>query len=169
MIREIKKTKKKEEMINLTGSLSCLIFFFKYLFKFIQCYFFSHEIFIPRFPLLTRSYIILMKFQWNINTAFIKCQDYAGWCASCVRLCWNGDDRMAASFYKESMGIRHGESAFSEIWWNPGFFSFFFFLLRDLQIRSQMYRMPREIHLFKTNLSCYVCKFLKEYLRIVKS
>lgn len=131
MIREIKKTKKKEEMINLTGSLSCLIFFFKYLFKFIQCYFFSHEIFIPRFPLLTRSYIILMKFQWNINTAFIKCQDYAGWCASCVSLCWNGDDRMAASFYKESMGIRHGESAFSEIWWNPGFFLSFSFCCAD--------------------------------------
>lgn len=169
MIREIKKTKKKRRNDKFNRLSSYLIFFFKYLFKFIQCYFFSHEIFIPRFPLLTRSYIILMKFQWNINTAFIKCQDYAGWCASCVRLCWNGDDRMAASFYKESMGIRHGESAFSEIWWNPGFFSFFFFLLRDLQIRSQMYRMPREIHLFKTNLSCYVCKFLKEYLRIVKS
>lgn len=83
--------------------------------------FFSHEIFIPRFPLLTCSYIILMKFQWNINTAVIKCQDYAGWYAG-LSLCWNGKDRMAASFYKESMGIRHGESAFSEIWWNPGFF-----------------------------------------------
>lgn len=64
-----------------------------------------------------------MKFQWNINTAVIKCQDYAGWYAS-LSLYWNGEDRMAASFYKESMGIRHGESAFSEIWWNPGIFFF---------------------------------------------
>lgn len=131
MIREIKKTKKKRRNDKFNRLSSYLISFFKYLFKFIQCYFFSHEIFIPRFPLLTCSYIILMKFQWNINTAFIKCQDYAGWCASCVRLCWNGDDRMAASFYKESMGIRHGESAFSEIWWNPGFFLSFSFCFAD--------------------------------------
>lgn len=110
-----------------------------------------------------------MKFQWNINTAVIKCQDYAGWYAS-LSLCWNGEDRMAASFYKESMGIRHGESAFSEIWWNPGIFFFFVVRLAD---SITMYRMLREIRFFKTK---FVSSFLQRVSfrrrntwRIVKS
>lgn len=112
-----------------------------------------------------------MKFQWNINTAVIKCQDYAGWYAS-LSLCWNGEDRMAASFYKESMGIRHGESAFSEIWWNPGIF---FFLLCDLQIRSRCIKCFARFDSSKQICLVFLaaCKFrntreiLEELLRVL--